>query len=958
MLRRIMLRRSSWILAICVGCALSVVELAVFKRIDLLSYDFMEPVFRPSSGQSEAIIVAVDERSLSALGQWPWDRSVHASLVDIVTRAGASVVVIPIIFSEPGWGDQALATAIERARKVVLPVVPIKPEFGFAGVQELLPTPLLSGAAAALGHVDVELDADALARRIYLRAGSGEPRWDAMALAALKISRSTVSLDQGADASSRWVRPVSTAWHRSGELLLPFPDASLAPSTLSYFDVLGHSFPAHMLAGKAVFIGTTAGGLDAGLATPASPEGMPMAAVEFHARIFNALQTNGGYQPATSGLTLMVSTGFLFLVAVIYPFLGIRTAGWAGLLVVFPFLISGAGLYVWQLWIPAVPAAVGFACGYLGWFASSLRYSRASLRQARRDADATLRSIADGVITVDDSGAVVLANPVVSKLTGWSLERIQGLDVRGLLADFCEDLNDVLRSLDDCLHSQQTLRMQTAVRWRTPHGPVRSLQITLTPVGEQGAGMVLVLTDISEMLAAHEQLRHEATHDAMTGLPNRVLLLDRLQRAIPQAARQEEMCALLFVDLDRFKRINDSLGHSAGDEVLRVVAKRLSAAVREDDTVSRWGGDEFIILMESLKERNAVVTVAEKILRTLEGEVSLEDGANLVLSCSIGIALAPNDSNDPQQLLSMADKAMYQGKSEGGSGYSFYSPEMNTWTRDRLGLESALRAALGRREFELFYQPQVDIVNGRLVGFESLIRWRRPKEELIRPDVFIPVAEESGLICSIGEWVIHEAVAQVARWRADGLLQVRVAINVSARQCNGEALVETMSHAIMQNDVDTAAIQVEITESTAMKDSQHAALLLNNIHNLGVKIALDDFGTGYSSLGLLRSFPISELKIDRSFVSDVGRENDDGTVARGMIALAHGMGMKVVAEGVETSAQMTFLAKHGCDIVQGYLIAPPLPEDQARQWLKALPEHVEQELARLRRLKNESALES
>ncbi len=940
MLRRFILRRASWLIALCVVSVLALGDLALVKRADLWSYDLLEPVFRPAAGPAESVIVAVDERTLSALGQWPWDRSVHARMVDILTEAGAAAITMSILFSEPASGDHALALAMEQSGRVVLPVAPRMPEPGFPAVLEILPIPPLSDAAAALGHVDVELDADALARRTYFRAGSGSPRWDALALAALKLVRAD---HQGKrlDAHHRsWVKPVTAAWHRSGELLLPFPDGRLAPQVLSYFDVLSQPIPARGLAGRAVFVGTTASGLDAGLSTPASPEGQPMSAVEFHARAFEALRKDIGYRTAGMPLTLSLSLAFLLVPTLVYPLIGMRAAIGLGVYVLVPFVVSGLALHLWQLWIPAIPAALGFTVGYLGWFAASLRRTRGSLQQARRDADATLRSIADGVITLDGEARVVLTNPVVGQLTGRRMAELHGEHVHSLLRGFTEQASEIWRIMSECQQSRRSVRLQEPIDWLMPSGKRRALQVTVTPIGEDSNGAVLVLTDVSEMLAASEQLRHEATHDALTGLPNRLLLLDRLQQALTKAARQDAMIALLFVDLDRFKRINDSLGHSVGDEVLRVVARRLSASVREGDTVSRWGGDEFIILMESLKDRDAVVAVANKVLGLLEGEFSVEGEPSLVLSCSVGIALGPHDSADPHALLSMADQAMYQGKLEGGSGYSFYSPEMNTWTRDRLGLESALRAALSQREFELFYQPQIDIACGQLVGFEALIRWRRPGQGLVRPDLFIPVAEESGIICGIGEWVIHEAVQQMTRWRAEGLRPVGVAINISARQCIGTGVADTLRDALASSGLETALLKVEVTESTAMKDPEHAANLLRSIHALGVEVSVDDFGTGYSSLSLLRRFPISELKIDRSFVSDVVADGDDASIVRGMIALSHGMGMKVVAEGVETAEQLRFLACHGCDIAQGYLFSPPLPAAEARKWMVALPEHV------------------
>jgi len=394
------------------------------------------------------------------------------------------------------------------------------------------------------------------------------------------------------------------------------------------------------------------------------------------------------------------------------------------------------------------------------------------------------------------------------------------------------------------------------------------------------------------------------------------------------------MVAVIFVDLDRFKRINDSLGHPTGDHVLKVVADRLANAVRAEDTVARWGGDEFIVLVDGANDRAAITAVATKIHELLEREVASEDDDGLVVSGSIGVSIGPQDSNDADHLLSMADKAMYRVKRTGGDGFAFYSAEMNTWSRERLAVETALRRALVNREFELHYQPQIEVGSGRLVGIESLIRWRQPGLGLIRPEAFIPAAEESGLIRSIGEWVIQEAASQVARWAAEGRQVVPVAVNVSARQCSDMAIVEVIGQALAASRISPASLKIEVTESTAMHNVDFVATLLTSIARLGVAVTVDDFGTGYSSLSCLKRFPISELKIDRSFVAGIAHRSDDAAIVRGTIALAHGMGMTVVAEGVEHEAQLAFLAGHGCDSAQGYHFARPLAADEVRGWMR------------------------
>ena len=939
--------RAGWLIAALFTVLLALTHWSPLERLNLVAYDNIEPVFRAEALAPASVVVAIDEATLSALGRWPWNRAVHAALVDRLSAAGVASIGLSILFPESAPGDAEFARALAASRRVVLPVAPRAGDGIDSGVTELLPVPQLASNAAALGHVDVELDADGLARRTFTRAGSSSARWNALALATLKIASGEqpapiANLDAGRNG---WLRLVSlrTPWVREGELLLPYPDAGTAPRVISYFALLDQAERARPLAGQTVFIGATAGGIDGGLATPASPQGRPMSAVEFHARAFEALRSGLVYVTASPGTTLALSLLFLALPAWLLGRMPLRGAVAVGGLVAVPPLASGVALNALQLWIPPGAAVLGFLLGYLLWFAQYIRHKRGSLNHARHDADATLRSITDAVITIDEDTRVTMINPVAERFTGLGQAEAEGQLIGDLLKAHTDLTAGALGTVLASLKHRQAIRLPDPIPWHSPDGRNYALRLTATPVGESadgGEGAVVVLHDVTETLAITARLQHEATHDLLTGLPNRALLLDRLHQALANARRRGTLVALLFVDLDRFKRINDSLGHYVGDRVLQVVAERLQASVRTGDTVARWGGDEFIILMDNLHDESAVAAVARKLLDLLEREVQAEGGTDLVLSCSIGISVGPQDSADAGTLLSMADKAMYQGKIEGGASYTFYSPAMNTWSRDRLSMEAALRHGLAYSEFELFYQPQIDVTSGRLAGLEALIRWHRPGNGLVRPDVFIAAAEETGIIRNIGEWAIREATAQAARWRGEGLNPVPLAVNVSARQCSDMGIVDTIREALATSGLDPRMLKVEITESTAMRDPERAAELLHRIDALGVGIAVDDFGTGYSSLSLLKRFPISELKIDKSFVGDIAGDNDDAAIVRGTIALAHGLGMKVVAEGVETEPQLGFLARHGCNVAQGYLFAQPLPAREIRGWLAVPPPHA------------------
>ncbi|MDO8614754.1 MAG: EAL domain-containing protein [Dehalococcoidia bacterium] len=447
---------------------------------------------------------------------------------------------------------------------------------------------------------------------------------------------------------------------------------------------------------------------------------------------------------------------------------------------------------------------------------------------------------------------------------------------------------------------------------------------------------VIVSRDITARKRAEETIRHMAYHDPLTGLPNRALFEDRLSVALAQARRAGQSLCLMSVDVDHFKLVNDTLGHAAGDAVLKAAGERLQGLVRQGDTVARIGGDEFILLLAGHVSAAAASRVATDIRNAFREPFPL-GGQEVHATISIGISFYPQDGETADALIRNADAALYRAKDMGRSNYQLYAPSMNLGAAERLALDQELRDALEHEEFDIYYQPQLAIGTGQMVGAEALLRWRHPSRGVVSPDEFIPVAEETGLIVPLGKWVLRTAAAQVRAWLAAGLPPLRVAVNISMRQFQERDFVQTVAQALKDTGLDATHLELEITESTAMRDAAFTISVLRQLREMGIRISIDDFGTGHSSLRYLRDFPIHALKIDRSFIRDLTTDPNDAALVSEIIALAHRLGLEIVAEGVETQQQLNFLRDGGCDLFQGYLCARPMPADAFEECLRGCP---------------------
>ena len=544
-----------------------------------------------------------------------------------------------------------------------------------------------------------------------------------------------------------------------------------------------------------------------------------------------------------------------------------------------------------------------------------------------------LKTAANAIFISTADGKIEWANAALMKLSGYERQELIGQNPRIFSSDAHPP--GFWQSFWEAVNSGQSWQHEVINRHK--NGSLFPTRQTVTPI-EDGHGKIThfisVQEDISQEKKNEEQLRHNATHDLLTGLPNRLLMQEHLQHAINTAHRGQALVAVLFIDLDHFKIVNDSLGHLAGDTLLTEVTARLSACLRAGDTLARLGGDEFVVLLPDISSPLHAAVVANKMIDSLRPAIMLGEH-ELTTGASIGISLYPLDGKDGDTLLKNADTAMYNAKESGRNGFRFYVPDMNAKVVRRMGLESDLRRALAQNEFELHYQPQAEISSGKIIGVEALLRWSHPQRGMISPAEFIPIAEETGLIVGIGDWVLTTACRQLKAWEEEGLPLLSMAVNVSVRQFQHETILFAVKKALIETGIDPAKLELEITESVMLAQADTNTQLLRRLHEMGMRLALDDFGTGFSSLGYLRRLPFHVLKIDRTFVSDIGLDADDTAIAVSIIGLAHNLGMKVIAEGVETPAQRAFLKKHKCDFEQGFLLSRPLPPQALADLLRS-----------------------
>lgn len=888
---------------------------------------------RPAS--NDIVIIAIDDFSLKQLGKWPWSRDIHAQLVNLLTAANVKAVGLDIIFAEPDQNnpasDQALVEAVKNNGRVVLPVLPDRKPDGSLDVT--LPMPALREVAAGLGHVDTGMDSDGIIRSAYLMAGQKDKLWPALALALINVNTTDIQPYLKGVRNPENDAPASF-WRRDFRIELPFLPANSHFKQISYAEMLSNPDILREVAGKYILVGTTAAGLSHMFMTPLHKNSSLVSGIELHAGILDTLLSGSAIEPINPLHSLFLTAALVALPLIGYNFFFCTQA--LPISVVFAGLalaISTLLLRNFFLWFNPLPVLLPLTGAYVFWDWQRIHFFTQSLFKERQLAKAALHSIADAVITTKPWGIIIYLNPAAEKLSGFSLQQAIGLHINSVirLAELRAGSEEFgFDSLIARLSAGDTMKEFGPKHIINSAGEERAVKISASPIRNNSGqiiSIVFAFTDITETLQISHKMTYLATHDALTGLANRTLFYEQIEKAIATCKRQNNNLALLFIDLDDFKKVNDGLGHAAGDAVLIETAARLKANIRQADTVARWGGDEFIVLLNQLPHEENTTYAISKVTEQLSRPYII-DGHTLYITPSIGISLYPKDGLTAEDLLANADAAMFQVKQNGRNNFGFFSDSHDKASKYRLNMETELYSALAEGHFEIYYQPQLDLKTNSITAAEALLRWNHPKQGIISPDNFIPLAEATGLINPIGDWVIQTVCRQISLWQKLALPEICVSVNLSPHQFLQSNLCEKIRAALKNNRIHAHYLKIEITESLMIKNVQNAVKMLWDIRALGVGVSIDDFGTGYSSLSMLKNFPIDQLKIDKSFIGPLTSNSDTANIVQTIILLGHNMGMKVVAEGVENREQYELLKNWKCDFVQGYYFNRPLTASQ------------------------------
>lgn len=911
------------------------------ERFDWMIYDKIS-YWKQFIPDDQIVIVAIDEKSLQTIGRWPWSRRIHAELLDRLRQAGRNVVALDFLMADPDdidpEGDRLLGMAIARHGAVILPIAPIA-EPDSQKISLIQPLPMFQ-RNALLGHVDVELDYDGVARRLFLFAGVNSPDWPALGYVLVrKAGRVNAINDSDYLIQSEINIPgTSDYWVRSYEVLIPFAGSPGSYPKVSYERVLNDDSVLQQLNNKIIIVGMEAIGLHSGFITPVTANHRLMSGIEWHANVVNMLHSGNTINPLAKFwitfiaiiwvLIALIGVNFIQKNKVIFLLMVVMALGMILVWIMFDFF---------HVWIAPSAGLIGLVFVYPLWSWSRINEFMQSLFITKTFSFNALESVGDGVITTDAESRIVYMNSEAERLIGSSIEQLKGgllyelLDIRVTRRSRSIEIREIGTLLKNFPLSQDYYRL-------TNHDESkRLLRVTHQSLFDEHKalmGSVVTISDITDTVELKQQVSHQAHHDSLTMLPNRTLLLAKLDQMVESAQQTASIFAVFNIVIDEFKKINDALGHRAGDSLLKLVTQRLRVILGDQNVIARWSGDEFMVLIVSSQDALQLITkVAQDILDNIGHRFEL-DGQEIFVTASIGISVYPQDGETGESVLSHAASAMGLAKQQGGNQFSFYLPDKVTdWTKDKLELEKDFRLALKNNELDVFFQPIINVQLGRVVRMEALVRWIHPIRGFLPPGDFVPMAEQVGLINQMGELVLYKA-CKFARELEKIAGPISISVNVAPRQLLQKGFIQIVESIINDIGLPAELLVLEITESAIIGDMVLASEILSGLKALGILIALDDFGTGYSSLSLLRELPIDILKIDKSFIRTIDGSAHDFTIAQTIIGLGKNLGKTVIAEGVETANHMKILRDHACYLQQGFYFSRPLPFAQLIQYFQ------------------------
>ncbi|MFW2439659.1 MAG: EAL domain-containing protein [Arenicellales bacterium] len=902
------------------------------KRLNNLFYDIVISAdSRPPAGN--IAIIAIDEKSIARLGRWPWSREIHTRLLRRLSKLDHPATGFDIIFSEPSANlqvDNELARAIRAHARVVLPVVPTT-GYESGSVRELHPIALLEESVAGLGSVDAELDEDGICRSLYLLSGLGAATWPSFPLAMLSLNMPDIEDRLPGETNPELGGSTPGKWVRDKRVFIPFAGPPGHYPTISYVDVLEGKTKLDDLAGKYLLVGVTAAGIGDRLPTPTTGNDYQMSGVETMANVLDAISND----LLITSVNKQYQTYFTFLAVMIplllYPLLGVRLSliMWASASLC--ILIFSALLLQSQYWLPPATAFIFTIIAFPIWAWSRLKVSSQMLTEVDEKRSAEMDAVDHGLIILDMNLRIEHMNELAEKMVNSRLRDVVNLPLDTVIPEF--DVETGINGAAGENNEAVPIPKVDELIINDYTGNPNKVYIHSNPFSDRwgnSRGHVINLSLDPASLSNRAGNNAEQHHDELTGLFDRTSISHWINQEIKKASEPGDLY-VLNIDIDNLTLITSSRNHQFSDQVTVKYVHRLQGICSDDDTLGRLGSDQLVLLLKN-GDINYVKKIAAEIIDQAKHPI-IQGTEQIILAVNIGISHYPTDGDDAETLLKHASFAIRQNESTARTGYKFYSRNDHELSMLDHNLEQNLRQSINNNTLELYFQPQIDLKSGEVIGFESLLRWKDKNNLFVSTDKAIKLAEQSELIHQLGRWVVHAACEQIQQWQQSSIPIRRFSINLSPADLEQQDFLEYATHEIQSHAIDPSVLELEITEHSVLKNTDLSMHVLNAFNDMGTRLAIDDFGTGYSTFNYLKSLPVKTVKIDKSFVQNMVEIKDDAFITLSIISMAHGLGINVVAEGIEMESQLKMLTRQGCDIAQGYLISRPMPAAEVKKWL-------------------------